>query len=318
MKEKTIKRKAEYKKQSLKTPLLADIKSNYELYIMVLPAIVLVMIFSYAPMYGIQLAFKDYSARAGVWGSKWVGLKHIKTFIESPYFFRLLWNTLSINLYSLLWGFWVPIVIALILNEISNGTYKKVIQTVLCAPHFISTVVMVGMIFLFTNESRGLINNIISFLGLERIPFMAKEGWFRTVYIASGIWQGAGWSSIIYIAALAGVDTQMHEAAIIDGASRMQRIWHINLPSIKPTIVILLLMNMGSMLTVGFEKIYLMQLPLNLDVSEVISTYTYKIAFEGGSFSYSTAIGLFLNIINLTLLTVFNKTANNITGTSLW
>ena len=147
---------------------------------------------------------------------------------------------------------------------------------------------------------------------------MAKEEWFRTVYIASGIWQGAGWSSIIYIAALSGVDTEMHEAAIIDGATRMQRIWHINIPAIKPTIIILLLMNMGSMLTVGFEKVFLMQLPLNLDVSEVISTYTYKIAFEGGSFSYSTAIGLFLNIINLILLTVFNKTANSLTGTSLW
>ena len=305
-------------KKQKNSPLLHDMKKNYELYLMVIPAVLLVLVFSYAPMYGIQLAFKDYSARAGIFGSKWVGLKHIRTFFESPYFFRLLWNTLSINIYSLLWGFWVPIVIALIINEITCNVYKKTIQTIICAPHFISTVVMVGMIFLFTNESRGLINNIISVFGFERIPFMAKEEWFRTVYIASGIWQGAGWSSIIYIAALAGVDTEMHEAAIIDGATRMQRIWHINIPAIKPTIIILLLMNMGSMLTVGFEKVFLMQLPLNLDVSEVISTYTYKIAFEGGSFSYSTAIGLFLNIINLILLTVFNKTANSLTGTSLW
>lgn len=305
-------------KKQKNSPLLHDMRKNYELYLMVIPAVLLVMVFSYAPMYGIQLAFKDYSARAGIFGSKWVGLKHIRTFFESPYFFRLLWNTLSINVYSLLWGFWVPIVIALIINEITCNVYKKTIQTIICAPHFISTVVMVGMIFLFTNESRGLINNIISVFGFERIPFMAKEEWFRTVYIASGIWQGAGWSSIIYIAALSGVDTEMHEAAIIDGATRMQRIWHINIPAIKPTIIILLLMNMGSMLTVGFEKVFLMQLPLNLDVSEVISTYTYKIAFEGGSFSYSTAIGLFLNIINLILLTVFNKTANSLTGTSLW
>ncbi len=305
-------------KKQKNSPLLHDMRKNYELYLMVIPAVLLVMVFSYAPMYGIQLAFKDYSARAGIFGSKWVGLKHIRTFFESPYFFRLLWNTLSINIYSLLWGFWVPIVIALIINEITCNVYKKTIQTIICAPHFISTVVMVGMIFLFTNESRGFINNIISVFGFERIPFMAKEEWFRTVYIASGIWQGAGWSSIIYIAALSGVDTEMHEAAIIDGATRMQRIWHINIPAIKPTIIILLLMNMGSMLTVGFEKVFLMQLPLNLDVSEVISTYTYKIAFEGGSFSYSTAIGLFLNIINLILLTVFNKTANNLTGTSLW
>lgn len=305
-------------KKQKNSPLLHDMRKNYELYLMVIPAVLLVMVFSYAPMYGIQLAFKDYSARAGIFGSKWVGLKHIRTFFESPYFFRLLWNTLSINIYSLIWGFWVPIVIALIINEITCNVYKKTIQTIICAPHFISTVVMVGMIFLFTNESRGLINNIISVFGFERIPFMAKEEWFRTVYIASGIWQGAGWSSIIYIAALSGVDTEMHEAAIIDGATRMQRIWHINIPAIKPTIIILLLMNMGSMLTVGFEKVFLMQLPLNLDVSEVISTYTYKIAFEGGSFSYSTAIGLFLNIINLILLTVFNKTANSLTGTSLW
>lgn len=297
--------------------LTKELSRNYQLYLMILPAIIIVFIFNYIPMYGVQLAFKDYVVSKGIWGSEWVGLKHIKRFINSPYSWKLMWNTLSLNLYGFL-GFPVPIIIALILNEITSKYYKRTIQTIICAPNFISTVVMVGIIFLFTNESKGAINNILEILGFKRIAFMAEEKWFRTVYVVSGIWQGAGWSSILYVSALSGVDQGIHEAAIIDGANRLQRIWHVDLASIKPTIVITMLMSLGSMLGVGFEKVYMMQLPLNLDVSEVIATYTYKIAFEGGSFSYSTAIGLFLNIVNLILLTLFNYIAKRTTDTSLW
>lgn len=298
--------------------ILKELRKNNQLYLMILPAVVLVFVFKYIPMYGVQIAFKEFNARAGIWGSPWVGMAHINKFLQSPYCLRLIWNTFAINLYSLLWSFPVPVIIAIILNEITSKHYKKTVQTVICIPHFISTVVMVGIIFLFTNESKGIINNMLAFIGLDRIPFMAKEKWFRTIYIGSGIWQNAGWNSIIYIAALSGVDTQMHEAAIIDGAGRLKRIWYINLPTIMPTIIIMLLMNMGSLLNVGFEKIYLMQLPLNLDISEVISTYTYKIAFEGGSFSYGTAIGLFLNVINLVLLASFNRISKKVGEVSLW
>jgi putative aldouronate transport system permease protein len=300
--------------QSLKREMV----KNYQLYLMVLPSIVMIAIFQYVPMYGVQIAFKDFNARLGIWSSPWIGLTHIEKFIQSPYFFKLLWNTFIINVYSLAIGFPIPILVAVILNELEREVYKKFVQTVICIPHFISTVVMVGMIFLFTNESKGIINHFIAFLGGERIAFMAKQQWFRTIYVLSGVWQNMGWNSIIYIAALSGVDVQMHEAAIIDGAGRLKRIWHINLPTIKPTIVIMLLMSMGKMLSVGFEKIYLMQLPLNLEVSEVISTYTYKIAFEGGSFSYGAAIGLFLNVLNLILLVSFNRIARKMGDVSLW
>ena len=294
-----------------------ELARNYQLYLMVLPAIVIIFIFNYIPMYGVQIAFKDYVAGKGILGSEWVGFKHLQRFLESPYSWKLMWNTLALNLCSFL-GFPIPIIISIILNEIGNKTYKKTIQTVICAPNFISTVVMVGMIFLFTNPSKGLINNILASMGFERTAFMADEKWFRPVYVLSGIWQTAGWSSIIYISALSGVDRGIHEAAMMDGANRFQRIWHVDLAAIRPTIIINMLMTLGHMLGVGFEKVYMMQLPLNLDVSEVISTYTYKIAFEGGSFSYSTAIGLFLNIINLILLTMFNYIAKKTTETSLW
>lgn len=297
--------------------LSREMKINYQLYLMVIPAVIIVFIFNYIPMYGIQLAFKDYAAGLGIWGSKWVGLKHINKFLSSPYSWKLLWNTLSLNLYGLL-GFPIPIIIGLILNEIRNASYKKTVQTIICAPNFISTVVMVGIIMLFTNESHGAINNILEMIGLKRIAFMSDEKWFRTVYVVSGIWQGAGWSSILYVSALSGVPQEMHEAAIIDGAGRWKRIWHIDLAAIKPTIIIVTLMSLGNMLSVGFEKVYLMQQPLNLNVSEVISTYTYKIAFEGGSFSYSTAIGLFLNVVNLLILGFFNFISRKVSEVSLW
>lgn len=305
------------KKFSKRYKLKKELSKNYQLYMMLLPAVIIVFIFHYIPMYGVQIAFKDYVAGKGIWGSEWVGLKHLKRFVESPYSRKLIWNTLSLNLYTFL-GFPIPIIISLVLNEIKSKYYKRTIQTVICAPNFISTVVMVGIIFLFTNETRGAINNILAACGFERIAFMAEEKWFRTVYVVSGIWQTAGWHSILYVSALSGVDRAIHEAAIIDGANRVQRIWHIDLATIKPTIIITMLMQLGQLLGVGFEKVYMMQLPLNLEVSEVISTYTYKIAFEGGSFSYSTAIGLFLNIINLVLLSIFNFISKKTTETSLW
>ena len=285
---------------------------------MLLPAVILLLIFHYYPIYGAQIAFKRFNPALGIWGSQWVGLDNINRFFNSIQFWSILWNTFSIKLFMIIAGFPVPIIIALIINEIPSKRFKKFVQTTIFAPHFISTVVMIGLIFLFTHPSKGIINHAIASLGFERIPFMSQPEWFRFVYIVSGIWQNSGWGAIIYIACLSGIDPEQHEAAMIDGASRLRRIWSINLPGILPTIIILLIMDIGKMLSLDYEKIYLMQTPLNLGVSEVLSTYIFKTGIEQGQFSYSAAIGLFLNIINLVLLIIFNKLAKSVNETSLW
>jgi putative aldouronate transport system permease protein len=260
------------KREDVKKKLFA----SRQLYLFVLPAFLVIFIFSYIPMYGVIIAFKDYVPTLGVWGSPWVGMKHFERFFNSYYFWDLLKNTLGISVYSLVVGFPLPIILALALNEIKDGPWKKFSQTVTYAPNFISVVVMVGMILAFLNPSTGLINHALNFFGIEPISFMEDPKWFKTVYVLSGVWQGTGWGSVIYLAALAGVDTQLHEAAIVDGASRLQRIWHINLPTIRPTMVILLIMNVGSVMNLGYEKILLMQNPLNMESSNVIATFVYE------------------------------------------
>ena len=238
--------------------------ASRQLYVFILPAFLAFFIFSYIPMYGVMIAFKDYIPTLGVWGSPWVWFKHFQRFFDSYYFWDLLKNTIGISVYSLVVGFPLPIILALALNEIKDGPLKKFSQTVTYAPNFISTVVMVGMILAFLNPSTGIINHVVQFFGMEPIAFMEDPRWFKTVYVLSGVWQGTGWGSVIYLAALAGVDTQLHEAAVVDGATRLQRIWHINLPTIRPTMVILLIMNVGSVMNLGYEKILLMQNPLNM------------------------------------------------------
>ena len=269
-------------------------------------------------MFGVMIAFKDYIPTLGVWGSPWVGFKHFQRFFDSYYFWDLLKNTIGISVYSLVVGFPLPIILALALNEIKDGPLKKFSQTVTYAPNFISTVVMVGMILAFLNPSTGIINHVVQFFGMEPIAFMENPRWFKTVYVLSGVWQGTGWRSVIYLAALAGVDTQLHEAAVVDGATRLQRIWHINLPTIRPTMVILLIMNVGSVMNLGYEKILLMQNPLNMESSNVIATFVYQQGLLEAQYSYAAAVGLFNSAINAILMISVNKIASKLGESSLF
>lgn len=294
------------------------IRKNADLYLLFLPVLVFFIVFEYVPMYGVQIAFKDFIATKGIWGSPWVGFKHFERFFSSFYFWRIMKNTLGIGLYQLLVGFPVPILLALMINEVRSSLYRRFIQTVTYAPHFLSTVVAVGMIMMFLAPESGMINLLIQWFGGEPIEFLTDPAWFKTVYVLSGVWQQMGWSSIIYLAALSGIDPQLHEAARMDGASRLQRIWHINLPSIMPTVVILLILNVGSILGVGFEKVFLMQNSLNMSASDVISTNVYRSGILGAEFSYSSAVGLFNSVVNFVLLLSVNRIARKVSETSLW
>lgn len=298
--------------------ILQVLKRDMSLWMFCLPGIVLTFIFSYVPMYGIQLAFRRYNGRAGIWDSPWVGLYYFKRFFESPYFDSTIRNTLVLSLYGLIVSFPIPIILALMLNSFRHKRYRKVIQTVTYAPNFISTVVMCGMIILFLSPSVGVINNIMNFFGLDPLNFMAKKEYWRHIYVWTGVWQSTGWSSVIYFAALSGISPELHEAGRCDGATKLQLIRHIDIPSILPTATILLIMNCGSILSVGFEKAYLLQNNLNLTVSEIISTYVYKVGLINNDISYSTAIGLFNTLINLVMLVAVNKAADKLSGNSLW
>lgn len=294
------------------------LRENYDLYLFILPAAIALIIFSYWPIYGIQIAFKDYVAGEGFTGSAWVGLKHFTRFFESPYFGLLMKNTLILSVYSLVAGFPFPIILALMLNSMKAKRYRKVVQTVTYAPYFISTVVMCGMILLFLSPRSGAINQIIASLGGERINFMAKPEYFRHIYVWTGIWQSTGWSSVIYFAALSSVSPELHEAAIVDGASRFQRIIYIDLPSIMPTVIMLLILNFGSLMSVGFEKVYLLMNNQNSSTAEIIATYVYKMGIQNNDVSFSTAIGLFNSAINVVLLISVNWVAKKISNNSLW
>lgn len=294
------------------------IRRCWQLYLLLLPTVVYLFIFNYMPMAGIQIAFRDYKISRGIWDSAWVGFKHFRAFFESVQFGTLMTNTIKLSVYSLVLGFPFPIILALLLNECRSPRLKKAVQTLTYAPYFISTVVIVSMLAMFLSPSTGIINRMIVFFGGTAFDFMGSEKAFRPVYVISGIWQGVGWNSIIYIAALAGIAPELHEAAEIDGANRMQRIWHINLPGILPTIMIVLIMNFGSIMSVGFEKAYLMQNSLNQSASEIISTYVYKIGIQKAQYSYTTAIGLFNAVINLVLLVIVNHISKKASEISLF
>lgn len=295
---------------------LQDLKRDRTLYLMILPPIITVFIFHYIPLYGVQIAFKDYSTSRGIWGSEWVGLKHFVKFFQYPYFTKILWNTIRINLVSLL-TFPFPIIFALMLNEIGSGRLKKVCQTVTYAPHFVSTVVVCSMVLMFTNRE-GLINILLGFFGVEAIDFMSIPSVFPWIYVISDLWSGLGWGTIIYTATLSGVSMELVEAAKIDGASRMQTIWHVYLPHLKPTIITMFILRMGSLLGVGFEKVFLLQNPLNLETSSVISTYVYEMGIESQQYSYSTAIGLFNSAVNIILITLANTVSKKLGESGLW
>ena len=297
---------------------LQKIRRNWELYLIMLLPMLIIFIFSYGPMFGVQIAFKDFRPRDGIWGSPWVGLAHFKDFFSSYQFRRILVNTIGISLYGLIAGFPIPIILAILVNETSNRTFKKSVQLITFAPHFISTVVMTNMILMFISVYGGPINNLIASLGAERIDFIAKPEYFKSIFVWTGIWQGMGYSSIIYIAALSAIDPSLYEAATIDGANKFQKIRHIDLPGIAPTIVILLILNSGSIMNVGFEKIFLMQNNLNISASDVIATYVYRVGLEDAQYSFSAAVGLFNSVINAVLLVIVNQVARKLGETSLW
>ena len=291
---------------------------DYQYYLFLLPAVTYFVILHYAPMYGIQLGFKDFVATKGIWGSPWAGLRHFKAFFDSYYCWRLIWNTFSISAYSIVAGFPLPIILALLLNEVRYKRYKKIVQTVTYAPHFISTVVMVGMLFIFLHPRYGMINSFLQIIGVTAIDFMNNPKYIKSIYVWSGIWQGTGWASIIYFATLSTVNPEQHEAAKIDGASKMQRIWHVNIPVIIPTATILLILNVGRVMSVGFEKVFLMQTPLNMDSADVISTYIYRVGLQGARFSFSTAVGLLNSVVNCVFLIIVNAAARRFSSTRLW
>lgn len=306
------------KKESLGIRLWKNMKKNWILYVMIAPVAVYYIVFAYTPMYGILLAFKNYKVKQGIMGSPWVGLDHFRRFFSAYNFKQLIGNTVGISVYSLIIGFPIPIVFALMLNYLTHNRLKKVVQMVSYAPYFISTVVICGMITIFMAPDTGILNVIRGFFGLESVNFLAKPEWFKSIYVWTGVWQGMGWSSIIYISALAGVDYEMHEAAIVDGATKIQRMIHVDLPSIKPTILMLLILQMGSIMNVGFEKVYLLQNTLNKSAASVISTYVYEVGLINSDYGYSTAVGLFNSLINLGLVVAANQLSKRFAGESLF
>ena len=301
-----------------------QVKVNWQMYLFLLLPVIWLIVFKYVPMYGAQIAFRDYTIQGGFTGSKWVGLKHFNRFFTSYSFGNTLSNTLILSFYSLIVGFPLPIIFALLLNSVRSKRWKSVVENVTYMPNFISAVVMVGMLFRVMDVNSGLLANIYCALtGAKQLPFNAMaSGWgFRHLYVWSGVWQGTGWGSIIYMAALSSVDPQLHEAAMIDGAGRWKRLWHVDFPAIVPTIAITLILRMGSIMSIGFDKAWLLQTDANLRASEVITTYVYKVGLanaSGNNYSYSTAIGFFNSIVNLVMITIVNKIANKISGSGLW
>ena len=296
----------------------AMMRRDYQLYIMMLPVVVYLFIFAYIPIYGVQIAFKDYNVGQGILGSPWMGFDNFTRFFRSFQFWNVLKNTLVLSLYGLIAGFPIPILLALMVTQVRREGFKKFVQTVTYAPHFISEVVVVGMLFIFLSPTSGIVNIGLGKLGVQAVNFLAEPSMYKHLYVWSGVWQGAGWGSIIYIAALSAVSPELYEAARIDGASKFQQIVHIDFPSILPTATILLIMNAGSIMNQGAQKAFLMQTGTTAASQEIIATYVYKVGLIQNQFSYSSAIGLFNNIINIILLVTVNTVSRRLSENSLW
>ena len=294
-----------------------SIVKDRHLWLMILPVLLFYGIFMYAPMFGLQIAFKQYRPGAGVWGSAWIGLKHFRSFFGSYYFERLIRNTLLLNVYDILFGFPAPIILALLLNEVRSNKYKRVVQTITYLPHFISIVVLCGMIVDFLSL-RGWVNSLISAFGAQPVFFLEEAGSFRTIYVASGIWQEVGWGSIIYLSALSSVDAELYEAASIDGAGRWKKLWHITLPGILSTIIIMLLLRLGRIMSVGAEKILLLYSPATYETADVISSFVYRKGLLEADYSYASAVGMFNSLINFTFLLIVNRVSKRSSGVALW
>lgn len=303
---------------SHKRKILKQLKKSTGLYILLFPTLLYVIVFLYFPMYGIIIAFKKYNPTLGILGSEWVGLKYLIDFVTAYNFKQLLTNTLMLSIYGFAVGFPIAIIFALMLHYSVSDKLKRVVQTISFAPHFISTVVMVGILQVFLADQSGLVNVILKELGLKPIRFLGSAPLFRHVYVWSDVWQHTGWNAIIYLAVLTNVDPSLHEAAIIDGANKIKRIWYIDIPAIMPTIITLLLLGIGNIMSIGFEKAFLMQNNLNIQASEIIATYVYKIGLLGAQFSFSTAVGLFNSVINFILLITVNFLSKKTIGRGIW
>ncbi len=295
-----------------------SLRKYWDLYLLLIPVVAYFVLFKFLPMYGLQIAFRDYKPRRGFWGSDWVGLKHFIRFFSTYTCWQIISNTLVLSLLTLLFTFPLPILLALILNEMRDGFYKKTVQTITYAPHFLSTVVVVGMITAFCSPSTGIVNTLIKALGGKSIYFMAKSEWFRPLYVISEVWTNTGWDSIIFLSALSSVDMEMYEAARIDGASRMKMLRWITLPSIMPTFAIMLILHCGRIMSIGFEKVFLLQTDLNIGVSEVISTFVYQQGIRGAQTSYATAVGLMNSVVNFILVIAVNTISKRVSEVSLW
>ena len=298
--------------------LFQETVRNWRVYMFLLPAIIWYIVWLYFPMYGILIAFKDYSVFKGIWGSDWVGFENFKTFFSGPYALRVIKNTLLINIYNMLTVFPLTIVLALLLNELRSKWFKSAVSTMLYLPHFISSVVVAGIVITFLSPSSGIVNLIISYFGGDKTYFLAKPEYFKLIYIIMGAWQGMGFGTIIYTSALCGIDETLYEAARLDGAGKLQQIWHITLPGIAPTISITLILKLGSLLSVGSETILLLYQPITYSTADVISTYTYRIAIEGGNYSIGTAVGLFNGLIGAALVIISNRISRKISSASIW
>ena len=291
---------------------------HWQLYLMMVPGLLYFIVFKYVPIVNAVIAFKDYRVTLGIWGSPWVGFKHFLLFLENPVFETLLKNTLGLSLYALIVSFPIPIILALCLNEIRDGLFKRTVQFVTYAPFFISTVIMVSMIIQLLSPRLGIVNTGLEAMGFRPVNFLGEPKLFSSIYVWSGVWQNSGYAAIVYLAALSGIDPQLYEAAKIDGASRLQKILYIDLPGITPVIVILLILSIGNLLAIGFEKVFLLQNPLNLATSEVIATYVYKIGLLNANFSFATAVGLFNSVIKMIVLVLVNSFAKRFSEASLW
>lgn len=304
-------------KSSRRKAIAKDFEKNKYKYLMLVPVLIYFFVFHYMPMYGVIIAFKNYRPALGILGSDWVGFAHFQSFFTDVYFWRLIRNTLILSFYSITIGFPMPIILALLLNELKSTRFKKIVQTVVYIPHFITIVVVCGLLTQYCSSS-GLFNDIRAIFGFDRIPLLQEVSWFRPLYIGSDIWQSVGWSSIIYIAALSGVDPTLYEAADIDGANRWHKVWNISIPCILPTIMMLLILRMGNILNIGYEKIMLMYNPVTYEVADVISTYVYRKALIDGSFSFGSAVGLFNSVVNLIFIVTANKLSKRTTGVHLY
>ena len=316
MSEICLKRKCN-KKEGFFNRLKKDLVKNKTLYFIVLLPLLYYIIFHYVPMYGLIISFKNYSPMLGISGSKWVGFKHFIDFFDSIYFWRLIGNTFRLSFYSLLFGFPAPIILALLINEFSNKYFVKTVQTITYLPYFISLVVICGIITSFSGTN-GIITNLTAYFTGDNTSILMKPECFTSVYVLSGIWQGVGWGSIIYFAALTNIDSQLYEACEIDGGGRLRQVWHITIPGILPTIIIMFIMRMGSILNVGYEKIILLYNPVTYKTADVISTYVYRKGLLESNYSYATAVGMFNSVVNIVFLVVANKISRIISDTSLW